>query len=202
MRTKIGLLTLLGSLVLVTVMAAPAFAEERTCRGTIGATTVDNLRVPQGATCTLKGTRVKGTVKVERRATLKASDIRVIGNVQAEGAANVNVATSTVGGSVQIVQGKNSKLNRNAVKGDVQYFENRGRSRSPATGSTATFSARRTGPGRQAAATSSRETRKTSAPASSSQRGACALAERREPARESDELIERRTIECGRPHSK
>jgi hypothetical protein len=126
MRTKIGLLTLLGSLALVAAMAAPAFAEERTCRGAIGATTVDNLRVPQGATCTLNGTRVKGTVKVERGATLKASGIRVIGNVQAEGAANVNVATSTVGGSVQIVQGKNSKLNRNAVRGDVQYFENRG----------------------------------------------------------------------------
>jgi hypothetical protein len=126
MRTRIGLLTLFGTLALVAVMAAPALAEERTCRGTIGATTIDNLRVPQGAICTLNGTRVKGTVKVERGATLKASGVRVIGNVQAEGAANVNVATSTVGGSVQIVQGKNSKLNRNAVKGDVQYFENRG----------------------------------------------------------------------------
>jgi hypothetical protein len=127
MRTKIGLLTLAGSLALAALMAAPAFAEERTCRGTIGATTVDNLRVPQGATCTLNGTRVKGTVKVERGATLKASRISVIGNVQAEGAANVNVAASSVGGSVQVVQGKSSKLDGTSVKGDVQYFENRGR---------------------------------------------------------------------------
>ena len=51
-------------------VAAPASAEERTCRGTIGAVTVDNLRVPQGATCTLNGTHVKGTVKVQRGATL------------------------------------------------------------------------------------------------------------------------------------
>ena len=66
--------------------AAPsAFAEERSCRGTLGAITVDNLRVPQGATCTLNGTRVKGTVKVERAATLHATGIRVIGNVQAGG---------------------------------------------------------------------------------------------------------------------
>jgi hypothetical protein len=126
MHTRIGLLIVLIALAAAALTAAPALAEERTCRGTIGATTVDNLRVPQGATCTLNGTRVKGTVKVERSATLKATRISVIGNVQAEGAANVNVAASNVGGSVQIVQGRNSKLDRNAVKGDVQYFENRG----------------------------------------------------------------------------
>jgi hypothetical protein len=126
MRIRLGLVTVLAASTTAGVMAAPAFAEERTCRGTIGATTVDNLRVPQGATCTLNGTRVKGTVKVERGATLKASRISVVGNVQAEGAANVNVATSAVGGSVQVVQGKSSKLDRNSVKGDVQYFENRG----------------------------------------------------------------------------
>jgi hypothetical protein len=106
--------------------AGPAMAEERKCRGTINAVTVDNLRVPQGATCTLKGTKVKGTVKVGRGATLNAKGIRVIGNVQAEGAAKVSVTSSKVGGSVQIVQGKSSKLKSNSVKGDVQYFENRG----------------------------------------------------------------------------
>jgi hypothetical protein len=106
--------------------AAPAMAEERTCRGTLNAVTVDNLRVPQGATCTLNGTRVKGTVKVGRSATLKATGIRVIGNVQAEGAAKVTVLSSRVGGSVQIVQGRSSKLRSTSVKGDVQYFENRG----------------------------------------------------------------------------
>lgn len=110
--------------------AAPAYAEERTCRGTIGGRTVDNLRVPSGATCTLRGTKVKGTVKVERGATLYASAIRVIGNVQAENARRVNVVGSRIGGSVQIVQSRNgstlSKLHRNTVKQDVQYFENRG----------------------------------------------------------------------------
>ena len=126
MSTRIGLMTIIISSAVAALAAAPALAEERACRGTIGATTVDNLRVPQGATCTLSGTRVKGTVKVERGATLKASRISVIGNVQAEGAATVNLAASAVGGSVQIVQGKNSKLDRNSVKGDVQYFENRG----------------------------------------------------------------------------
>ena len=110
--------------------AAPARAEERTCRGTLGATTVDNLRVPSGATCTLTGTKVKGTIKVQRGATLHASGIRVIGNIQAENAARVKVVLSHIGGSIQIVQSRNastlSKLDRNTIKQDVQYFENRG----------------------------------------------------------------------------
>ncbi|CAN5353702.1 hypothetical protein BH20ACT24_BH20ACT24_13910 [soil metagenome] len=38
----------------VLLFAAPAaFAEEVTCRGTMGAVTVDNVRVPEGATCSM-----------------------------------------------------------------------------------------------------------------------------------------------------
>src|SRR5687768_12386427 len=126
MSTKLGLALTLVFIAAAALMVAPAFAEERSCRGTLGAVTVDNLRVPQGATCRLNGTRIKGTLQVQRGATLKASRIRVVGNIQAEGAANVNVALSRIGASIQVVQGRNSKLNRNIVKHDVQYFENRG----------------------------------------------------------------------------
>jgi hypothetical protein len=130
MKAKLLCLVLPALLGAAALTAAPASAEERTCRGTLGARTVDNLRVPSGATCTLKGTRVKGTVKVERGATLYASAIHVIGNIQAENARRVNVVRSRIGGSVQIVQSRNgstlSKLDRNTIKQDVQYFENRG----------------------------------------------------------------------------
>jgi hypothetical protein len=130
MKARLLWLVLPAALGAAMLTAQPARAEERTCRGTIGATTVDNLRVPSGATCTLTRTRVKGTVKVQRGATLYASAIRVIGNIQAENARRVNVAGSHIGGSVQIVQSRNgstlSKLDRNTVKQDVQYFENRG----------------------------------------------------------------------------
>jgi hypothetical protein len=116
----------MASLAAAAFTVAPALAEERSCRGALGTVTVDNLRVPQGATCRLNGTRIKGTLQVQRGATLKASRIRVVGNIQAEGAANVNVVLSRIGGSIQIVQGRHSKLNRNSVNHDVQYFENRG----------------------------------------------------------------------------
>ena len=73
LKTRIALRgSLLGLALIAAAMAAsPAFAEERTCRGTLGAVTVDNLRVPQNATCKLNGTFVKGTIKVERNATLE-----------------------------------------------------------------------------------------------------------------------------------
>jgi hypothetical protein len=104
--------------------AGRALAEERVCRGTIGATTVDNLRVPQGATCTLNGTYVKGTVKVERGAVLRAFDVRVIGNVQAENARNVVVREgSRIGGSVQVVQGGAARIAGNRINGDILVDE-------------------------------------------------------------------------------
>jgi hypothetical protein len=104
----------------VLATAAPGIvqAEERACRGTLGAITVDNLRVPQGATCTLNGTYVKGTIKVERDATLVAKRVRVVGNVQAENHRSVAIRdASTVGGSVQVKQDLQCKENRPAPIG-------------------------------------------------------------------------------------
>jgi hypothetical protein len=126
MSTRFGFTLAIASVAAAAFTVAPALAEERSCRGSMGAVTVDNLRVPQGATCRLNGTRVKGTLQVQRGATLNASRIRVVGNVQAEGAANVNVVLSRIGGSIQVVQGRNSTFNRNFVNHDVQYVANRG----------------------------------------------------------------------------
>ena len=99
-----------------------ALAEERVCRGTRKARTLDNVKVPRGASCTLKGTKVKGTIKINKNARLEAIDVNVIGNVQGEGARNVIVRkTSRVGGSVQVVQGKRAKVANSKVNGDILY---------------------------------------------------------------------------------
>ncbi len=111
----------LGTLV---TLAPSAAAEERTCRGSIGAVTLDNVRVPAGYTCTLTGTVLKGTLKVERGATLTATRVHVNGNVQAEGHRFVTLKSSRVGGSVQLTQGGGTTLASNRVKGDVQLFTN------------------------------------------------------------------------------
>ena len=120
------ILVLIAVALFAGLSAPPALAEETTCRGRIGARTVDNLRVPQGARCTLSRTRVEGTVKVGRGARLNAIRIRVKGNVQGEGATAVYVRDSRVGGSIQVVQGRRGRILRNTVDSDVQFFENRG----------------------------------------------------------------------------
>lgn len=113
-----------------TVAVAPsASAEERVCRGSLGATAVDNVRVPQNATCTLSGTTVKGTLKVENGATLRARSIRVVGNIQAEGHRSVVLSSARVGESLQLEQGAAATLDGNRVTGDVQSFTNRGAQR-------------------------------------------------------------------------
>lgn len=107
------------------LLPAAAGAEERTCRGELGQTTVDNLRVPDGASCVLRGTVVKGTVKVETDARLKAIGVRVIGNVQGENARRVAVIRgSRVGGSVQVVQGGSAKVAGSRIKQDILYDSN------------------------------------------------------------------------------
>jgi hypothetical protein len=116
------LLPLMTAAALAFPSAAPA--EERDCRDAIGAETVDNLRVPDGATCALSGTRVQGTIKVETGATLRASTVAVVGNVQAENAAEVMVTDSSVGGSVQVKQGGSANVTGTAVTGDIQYDQN------------------------------------------------------------------------------
>jgi len=126
-----GLFALALSLSALLAAASSAQAEERVCRGTIGAATVDNLRVPTGATCTLNGTKVKGTIKVERGARLFANGVSVVGNIQSEGFQTVSVKEgSTVGGSVQLENGQRDGLGRIAstrINGDLQFFSNRAR---------------------------------------------------------------------------
>ena len=122
-RTRIALAG--AVLTASTIAFAPtAAAEERTCRGSIGASTLDNVRVPSGATCTLTGTYLKGTLKVESGGTLYANRVRVTGNVQSEGHKYVQVLDSRVGGSIQLKQGSALDLRRNIVTGDIQLFTN------------------------------------------------------------------------------
>ena len=111
------------ALLIVTGMAA--HADEFTCTGALGGVTVENLRVPQGAACTLTGTHVEGNIKVERDATLSAAGVRVGGNIQAENHLAVNVGGgSTVGGSVQVKQGGGAQVVDTRVTGDIQYDSN------------------------------------------------------------------------------
>ncbi len=125
-RNLITLATMLLAVAAVGLTAGPASAEETTCTGTIGAATHDDIRVPDGATCTLQGT-VRGTIYVETGSTLKATAVTVNGNVQAEGSKLVSVTKrSSVGGSIQVVQGQRATVSATTIEGDILYDDQTG----------------------------------------------------------------------------
>lgn len=118
-RLRICATLALGSLAFV---STGALAEETRCTGRIGAVALDNIQVPDGATCFLNGTRANGTLKVGRGASLFATSISINGNIQGEGANNVSVGgASFVGGSVQVVQGRAANVSGASINGDLLY---------------------------------------------------------------------------------
>jgi hypothetical protein len=120
-------LNVMSALAAATLVSTPVWAEEFSCTGAVGAVQLDNIFVPDGATCVLDRTRTNGSIVVGRGATLLATSVSVNGNVQAEGAAFVGVGGfSTVGGSVQIVQGGGASIERARIKGDLQFESNTG----------------------------------------------------------------------------
>ncbi len=117
----------IGATVFVALFtAAPnAIAEERVCRGTIGAVALDNIRVPDGARCGLNRTRANGSVVVGTGSTLVANSVSMNGNLQAEGSRSVELrGLSTVGGSVQIVQGGGARIDNGSINGDLLFDSN------------------------------------------------------------------------------
>jgi hypothetical protein len=106
----------------------PALAG-RTCQGSLGRITIDDtLLVPQNDECTLNGTRVKGSIKLQTNATLKASNVDVDGNIQTieDNVRKVDVFdNSTVGGSIQIIQSGAADIRDVKIVGDLQLESNK-----------------------------------------------------------------------------
>ena len=122
MKTPLVLGTLSALLAFVSL---PAAAEEYRCTGSVGAVSLDNIFVPDGASCSLNRTRAKGSIVVGTGAVLVATSVSITGNLQAEGAADVRVGGySTFGGSVQIVKGGSATISRARINGDILFDEN------------------------------------------------------------------------------
>ena len=124
---RVALVLAIGSIAALG-LAIPAYADSRTCTGTIGAITIDgDVNVPQGATCRLNGTRVDGNVKVNNNARLFATDVFVGGSVQSDGQRRTEVTGgSKVIGDVQIEQGKSGLVRGSAVNGTISVKQNTG----------------------------------------------------------------------------
>jgi hypothetical protein len=124
MKRKMNLFIVAMAFAMV-AFAVSAHSEQYVCQVPVGAVTLDNVLVPDGATCTLHGTYVEGTIYVETNATLRAYQVNVIGNVQAENSALVEVLSgSAVGGSIQIKQGGGARIDSVRIDGDLQFDDN------------------------------------------------------------------------------
>jgi hypothetical protein len=70
-----------SAIIILTLSNTVAAPHNEECRGAIGAQRFENLIVPDGANCTLNGTRVDGNILVVTAATLTANDVVVGGNI-------------------------------------------------------------------------------------------------------------------------
>lgn len=131
MRKVLTAAMFLGLTALPVLSAAPPVAaEEFSCIGTVGGRTLDNVRVPQGRSCTLDGTQVQGTVYVEEGASLTARGVRVNGNIQAGNHRSVVVnGNSFIGGSFEAEQGGAFRIVQTQVEGSIKAISNQGAGR-------------------------------------------------------------------------
>jgi hypothetical protein len=100
----------------------PPLSGNVTCVGlTIGAIRLDSVIVPAGASCTLLGTILNGTVEVGAGSRLIAENVNVTGDLKSDGAADLRVSgASLIGGAVQVQRGAAASLSGMAVTGDMQ----------------------------------------------------------------------------------
>lgn len=88
---------------------------------TIGAIRLDSVIVPAGATCTLMGTMMNGSVEVGAAAQLNASNVSITGNLLSDGATALRLSgSSQVGGSIQVQRGAGAELTGARVTGNLQ----------------------------------------------------------------------------------
>lgn len=135
MRTALsGILAAIALLApLVTAVPAAAdpvpLAPDTNCTGTLGAGTVPGkLVVPAGATCTLNGTRVLGSVEVRANATLRATRITVAGDLLGNQARLISVtAGSHIAGHTSLAKGVTATFSGSTAFGGIELSENSGR---------------------------------------------------------------------------
>ena len=109
-----------------TLFATPTLAEEFRCTGAVGPVSLDNVFVPDGASCVLDRTRMNGSVVVGRGPSLQATSVSINGNLQSESHTSAISATGNIiGGNLQAFQnmGGASFIN-NRMNGNMQCKEN------------------------------------------------------------------------------
>ncbi len=97
------------------------------CNGTMGRRAVDEVDVPSGAICVLRGTKVDGNVSVGAGGTLRASGVTVDGVVEGEHARLVEVSdNSSIRGNLSLEQGGSAAVRDSHIRGDLKWEQQSG----------------------------------------------------------------------------
>ena len=97
------------------------------CDGALVEEKVQEVTVPDGATCVLVDTVVAGNVSVGHDAELALHRSRVGGDVEGEDARAFVAVGSTVSGNLQLEGGGTAAVSGTHVDGDVEWQDQRGR---------------------------------------------------------------------------
>jgi hypothetical protein len=108
------------------VLNATARRDVTCSNRSLGAQTVGNVTVPNGARCVLLGTRVTGNLLLGADAAVQASAAVVDGNVQGQQRPRVRMAGGVVRGSVQLVNHDSLVLTGVQIDGSVQAMQGLG----------------------------------------------------------------------------
>lgn len=105
--------------------------DDFTCIGDVVRGRFGNVVVPEGATCNLSSSRVKGNIQVSTRGTLVSSKTKVDGNIQVAFDGALFVDGVAVGGNIQTDEAAWVQVRRSRVAGNVQIDKTSG---APPTG--------------------------------------------------------------------
>lgn len=129
-RLKPALLSALTLLPLLALPTVQAQSGDLNCSGTLNGRTLNrDVKVRNGATCTLINTRLTGDsdIEVERGGTLIVRSTTVSGDIEGRaGFRAVTVTGSVIGGDIELEGGGNVLIENVRVNGDVSLEENTG----------------------------------------------------------------------------
>jgi hypothetical protein len=104
------------SVIVMTLSAPPAKADNTECTGVLPPGTYDNIVVPKGETCFLSNSIVRGNVRALENSRLEARDNTILGNVMGNKADVVDLQSANPGvpdiveGNIHIKQGNDLAL--------------------------------------------------------------------------------------------
>jgi hypothetical protein len=101
----------LTMITMIRPLSATVSAGDQRCTGTLPAGTYDNIVVPEGQTCRVTGSHIRGNIKVLPGATLDARENTIQGSVQGDKPDFMELWRNTIDGNLESVEAAGTTAN-------------------------------------------------------------------------------------------